>query len=210
MKTKTVIEKSLYNIRKIFKTYKSKDIAISFNGGKDNILMFYLIMEVVKKLKIDIPQCIYFKERNGFKEVTEFVQLIIKQNNLNILILGPDMKKELFNLKTTHSSIKIIFMGVRQTDTKQILNFTTNTSRSWPLYVRAFPILDFSYQNVWEAIKLKNVPYCDLYNKGYTSLGSISNTLKNPKLLRYDNTGKVYYLHADQLKKDKDERLGRI
>ncbi len=86
----------------------------------------------------------------------------------------------------------------------------TATSTGWPSYIRAFPILNFSYKNVWKAIKFKNVPYCSLYNEGYTSLGSISNTLKNPKLLRYDNEGKQYYLNVDKLKKNKYERLGRV
>ena len=47
------------------------------------------------------------------------ISFIIEKHNLNILQLGPNMKKELFNLKSSQPSIKIIFMGVRQTDAEQ-------------------------------------------------------------------------------------------
>jgi FAD synthetase len=45
-----------------------------------------------------------------------------------------------------------------------------------------FPILDWSYNQVWQYLKGYNMMYCVLYDQGYTSLGEKHNTIKNPHL----------------------------
>ena len=35
------------------------------------------------------------------------------------------------------------------------------------------PIIDFTDEDVWEFINRENIPYCDLYDQGYTRLGCI-------------------------------------
>ncbi len=42
------------------------------------------------------------------------------------------------------------------------------------------------YGHVWHFLRLFNLPYCPLYDQGYTSLGKKSLTLPNPHLLRKD------------------------
>lgn len=36
--------------------------------------------------------------------------------------------------------------------------------------------------SVWTIIRSSNMPYCSLYNKGYTSIGNIDNTIPNSAL----------------------------
>jgi 3'-phosphoadenosine 5'-phosphosulfate sulfotransferase (PAPS reductase)/FAD synthetase len=57
------------------------------------------------------------------------------------------------------------------------------------------------------------IPYCKLYDKGYTSLGGTTDTNRNPVLRREsvskDGKPKVEFRPAYELIEDEAERLGR-
>ena len=57
------------------------------------------------------------------------------------------------------------------------------------------------------------IPYCPLYDQGYTSLGGTTDTYRNPALRResISRRGKptVEFLPAYNLTEDNEERLGR-
>jgi len=67
------------------------------------------------------------------------------------------------------------------------------------------PIIDWNYGHVWKFLKYFELPYCCLYDQGYTSIGTPDNTRPNPALLRSD--GK--YDGADRLVNWEMERAGR-
>lgn len=53
--------------------------------------------------------------------------------------------------------------------------------------------------------------YCEMYDEGYTSLGGVGDTVRNPRL-RYvdgDGDGRERYRPAYELTEDGEERLGR-
>lgn len=51
------------------------------------------------------------------------------------------------------------------------------------------------------------IPYCSLYDQGYTSLGGTTNTVPNPVLAL--DADKTKFRPAYELIRDEDERLGR-
>ena len=45
--------------------------------------------------------------------------------------------------------------------------------------MRVNPIMDWGYTEVWALLRGAHLPYCSLYDKGYTSIGATSNTAQN-------------------------------
>ena len=79
--------------------------------------------------------------------------------------------------------IKAIILGNRDTDPySQNLEPICSSSPGWPEFTRVFPILHWSYSDVWSFLRSYSLEYCSLYDDGYTSLGEIHNTQKNPYL----------------------------
>jgi len=53
------------------------------------------------------------------------------------------------------------------------------------------------------------LPYLSLYDEGYTSLGEMDNTIKNPYLRYETQDGKIEYAPAYTLKCEEHERESR-
>lgn len=84
------------------------------------------------------------------------------------------------------------------------------TDPSWPQVVRVSPLLEWRFTDIWDYLLFYKVPYCKLYDLGYTSLGNASNTVKNPSLLCYDvKSGQNVYLPAYKMLNEAEERNGR-
>jgi len=66
---------------------------------------------------------------------------------------------------------------------------------------------------VWEFLRTFDLPYCHLYDEGYTSLGEMDNTVKNPHLrvAKINEEGEEIesFLPAFMLKDDEYERESR-
>lgn len=104
------------------------------------------------------------------------------------------------------SGIQGIFVGTRRTDPHggNLQSFTP-TDGGWPPFMRILPVLEWRYQEVWAFLRHLDIPYCELYDLGYTSLGGTNDTHPNPVL----RIAEGKYLPAHELRKDEDERLGR-
>ena len=71
--------------------------------------------------------------------------------------------------------------------------------------MRVNPILDWTYSEIWYFIRMLQLPYCVLYDQGYTSIDHKLNTVKNKHLI--DQNGKE--LPAWMLEDQMSERHSR-
>lgn len=66
------------------------------------------------------------------------------------------------------------------------------------------------YNEIWKFLREFNLPYCSLYDLGYTSLGSTLDTLPNPYLRNLQSTSEIKYYPAYMLCDYRQERAGRV
>ncbi|CAH2010899.1 unnamed protein product [Acanthoscelides obtectus] len=110
--------------------------------------------------------------------------------------------------------MKLHYMDIVQ---KLSLHFTNKqnlapwlTDPDWPRIMRVSPLLDWHYSDIWDYLLFYKVPYCKLYDYGYTSLGDASSTNKNPALKCVNvKIGRCVYLPAYKLLNESKERIGR-
>ncbi|GFP90772.1 probable fad synthase [Phtheirospermum japonicum] len=109
--------------------------------------------------------------------------------------------------------IRAIFLGVRIGDPTAVgQEQFSPSSPGWPPFMRVNPILDWSYRDIWAFLLTSKVQYCSLYDQGYTSIGSIHDTVPNA-LLRHDktdNNSEEEYRPAYLLPDGRLERAGRV
>lgn len=99
-------------------------------------------------------------------------------------------------------------MGTRKADPHgDRLEPFCKTDSGWPQLIRVNPIFDWTYNQVWKFLLDFEVPYCSLYDEGYSSIGAATSTFKNP-LLRDPNNPSLY-LPAHTLTDASAERHGR-
>jgi FAD synthetase len=78
------------------------------------------------------------------------------------------------------------------------------SDNGYPLFTRVMPLLDWTNKLIWSYVLANNLRYSQLYNMGYGSLGEMTNTFVNPKLITKDGFKPAWELESD------DERSGRM
>lgn len=210
------LKKTVKTIEKSFFDYKPEELCVSFNGGKDCCVVLYLVYAVALHLGIKFPLNAFLIEiKDQFKEMNNFVQSLTKSKYTKQIIEfiyfndSKTMKESLIELKEICPSIKGIFIGTRRSDGDYFKNLQpfAYTDADWPQYMRVNPILDWTFSEIWFFIRLLKLPYCSLYDRGYTSIDSSLNTVPNKDLI--DSNG-IDYLPAYMLDKQESERYSRV
>ena len=165
----------------------SKEIYIAWSGGKDSTVLLHIIKTMYKG---KIPFKVAFADTYlEVEEIYSFINFISnkwslklekyyfldkttsikikKKNTSNILkILKYNRKKKLSKI-IKKKRIKIIFWGSRADENprRKIKVFQKKYSVFF-----VYPILHFSEKDIWKYIKKFNVPFVDLYKKGWKNI----------------------------------------
>jgi len=159
--------------------------------------------------------------------IASSIPLLFFRYNLELTRIDESqIKQGLTKYLSDHPNIKAILVGTRRTDPHARMSFVlllssfclfiriafsenletfSQTDNGWPSFMRVNPIIDWNYVHVWRFLRDRHVPYCTIYNLGYTSLGSVFNTVPNPHLRRPDGS----FAPAYELVEDRFERAGR-
>jgi FAD synthetase len=194
-------------IKDAIRTHGVDRIAIAFSGGKDGLVILHLVYTALRNIKMKV--LVYALNINS-SPFDIYIEDAIKRSSerLSDRLTFHTIKCESF-VSGLHSIVSIdpklsaIIMGRRNDDLKNgsVLPIAELTTPPYPMLWRIYPIREWSYQSVWKYIKHHNLPYCVLYDKGYSSLGNNKeSSVPNPEL-----NGRP----ADELVSMGTERFGR-
>lgn len=152
---------------------------------------------------------VYIVTPNTFPSVTSFVDHSVQKYHLSLARYSLPMRAAFTAYLADAPSVKAIFVGTRRNDPHgAALTYFDRTDHGWPDFMRIHPVIDWHYREIWTFIRELDVEYCELYDRGYTSLGGIDDTHPNPKLRREGSEGETYR-PAYELQEDGEERAGR-
>ncbi|KAK4683797.1 FAD synthetase, partial [Tremellales sp. Uapishka_1] len=155
-------------------------------------------------------KALYITAPSPFPALEAFVLASVSAYNLDLYRFGGGMKVALTEYLRCGGGrgVKGVMVGTRRGDPNGNVAVLAPTDPSWPDFLRIHPILDWSYKDIWDCLRELEVDWCSLYDEGYTSLGSITNTRPNPLLKNPDSaTG---WDPAWKLQDERQERAGRI
>lgn len=192
-----------------FERYSPDEVAFAFNGGKDCCVVLHLLCihfsTHLKSLTI-----VHFESDDEFDEIQSFVAdtatLFKLSSDIDVVRCG-SLRQGLASLKQRLPRVRAVICGNRSTDPhSDNLAALSPTTEGWPEFMRVNPILPWTYEDVWLYILDHHVPYCSLYEQGFTSIGGRSTTKPNPLLRLEDGS----YRHARDLEGGAEhERDGR-
>ena len=185
----------------------------SFNGGKDAVVILHLLRAALARHHAECnttrvaPRVVYFEHPDEFEEVRDFVHETARALDLELHAYECGLTEGLRQCVATENGAALGFvLGTRSGDPNSVGQEAFAPSSSWmPPFMRVNPILHWSYAQVWDFLRAFELPYCALYDEGYTSLGRKANTQRNPALRRSDGT----YSPAWALDDAQLERAGR-
>ncbi|KAI8102753.1 hypothetical protein M9434_005547 [Picochlorum sp. BPE23] len=210
------IMQSISVIQRSIDLYGTTGLALSLNGGKDSTVLLHLIRAALelrrqegsgdeKEGGLGGMVTFFFDKADDFPQVVQFTKEMDALYSLDMRIYTSDFFTGLKEL-LEDTDVKGIFLGTRRGDPNAGDQETFSpSSAGWPVFMRINPIMEWSYHDVWEFLIMCHLPYCSLYDEGYTSLGSVESTLPNSALSRHD--GK--YSPAHMLQDPRLERAGR-
>lgn len=186
--------------------------------------------ETSSETLVPIPS-LYVACSDPFPEVEDFINYAaspVTGYDLQLWTEPSPMQDALRRYMKSEAGKKIqaIFIGLRYDDPHgPNVQVRAKCDPSWPPIMRIHPLLQWTYSDVWNFLRCPllrsgtssappyvggfqhGVPYCKLYDQGYTSLGSQYNTVPNPTLkMPNDLSYKPAYLLTD----GSLERAGRL
>lgn len=222
-----------------YRLYGPRSVICSFNGGKDAVVIFRLMLaahanhyrtmkeqgKYHENVSVIQPRALYFEHKDEFPEVVSYLKSCVENHDLDMIAFAKGIK---FNQglevlvhrnKPPESSVAFpmaFVLGTRVGDpnARDQGNFSPS-SHYMPPFMRVNPILEWTYGQVWHFLRVFSLPYCSLYDQGYTSLGTIKDTNRCPALAVPGSSSSGQgdlpkYWPAYMLQDWSQERAGRI
>lgn len=222
-----------------YRLYGPRSVICSFNGGKDAVVVFRLMLaahanhyrmmkeqgKYNERVSIIQPRALYFEHKDEFPEVISYLKSCVANHDLDMVAFAKGIKFNeglevlVHHNKPRESSVAFpmaFVLGTRVGDPNAgDQGYFSPSSHYMPPFMRVNPILEWTYGQVWHFLRVFSLPYCSLYDQGYTSLGTIKDTKRCPALAVPGSSSSGQgdlpkYWPAYMLQDWSQERAGRI
>jgi len=229
------VERALWACESAWHDYGVDGCAFSFNGGKDCTVLAHILAASLRRLQKKqgtfdlVPiRTLYVACDDPFPEVEAFIGYAATRYHMQLRTEHGPMRQALdsYMKSTDGKGVHAMFIGVRHDDPHgSKARVRVPCDPTWPQIMRVHPILEWDYRDVWAFLRCPllrsreehvpacvagqeaGVPYCVLYDQGYTSLGDRYHTTPNPQL---HDMSKNRFQPAYFLQDGSKERCGRL
>ena len=168
-RVQTQTRSALAVIVKALERYSLEEISISYNGGKDCLVLLVLYLSALvptaahmksRTLPTALPS-VYVIAPHPFNEVDDFVTASVSEYHLDLARYAMPMKDAFIRYLEDYPKIKAILVGTRRTDPhgKSLTHFD-ETDSGWPSFMRVHPVIDWQYAEIWAFLRHLEIPYC--------------------------------------------------
>lgn len=203
------IKKSKEIIQEAIKKYPK--IGLGFSGGTDSLILLKLVLEVKKGIPIifvdtqhDAPETYAFIDKIRREwGLTDFSAVMAEEDKVKEFIEVHGLRTPKFT-ETCCAYHKIapmmraikergfdaFFVGLRGVEHEERAKEKIFSPRYNPDHIRVHPLIFWKRDDVMEYIKKHNLECNPLYKQGYTSLGCVECTDKNPNPGMHERAGR--------------------
>ncbi|MDI6711563.1 MAG: phosphoadenosine phosphosulfate reductase family protein [Bacillota bacterium] len=180
-------QESIRLIKETIDKFGLDKVATTFTGGKDSLTLLHLIKQAYEG-RVPVP-VIQIDTSAKFKEIYDFVTRIAKEWDLDLRVFRNDEALKTIKIAEDHVDccyqlktvplqnavrelgLAALFTAVRWDEQEARQGEQYQSPRQNPDHLRVQPILHFREIDIWRYIRKYNLPFCELYRRGYRSLG---------------------------------------
>lgn len=179
------IQKSIGIIAEIETSCERETIALTWTGGKDSTTLLALVRDFFggkmpyRVINIDTSV--------KFPEIYRFRDRLVREWAIDLIVLRHPQAEKIISESRNRAECctllktNVLKEGLRKYGIKTLLTairWDEHPTRAEEPYfvdrgdhVRVHLVLHFMERDIWQYIREQNIPYCELYDAGYRSLG---------------------------------------
>lgn len=177
--------------------YPAESIRAAWTGGKDSTVVLFLLKSVLDHFGRGPVRAINLDTGCKFPEVLAFRDRLAEEWEVELHVARPEVSLEGYplaqdvvsccrDLKITplknaivQTGTRVLLTGIRGDEHPDRAGRELLEPRANPDHLVVNPVLDWTEADIWAAHTLFGIDHCELYDRGYRSLGCMPCTRKN-------------------------------